>query len=669
MIGIGIDTGGTYTDAVAYDMETKQVLSYGKALTTKERLETGIGAALDTLNPEHVRRAGLVALSTTLATNACVEDKGSRARLLMIGVEPETVSYLEGVYRAYGFRELSQLVFLDGKPEGIYKHPEDPDWEGFSGKIREKFGDCRAAGVVQVYPGANGGRFERKAAGLLKKELGIPVTMACEMFDETDVLKRGAGTLLNARLIPLIADFLRAVKNVMGQRGIHAPVAIVRSDGSLMSEEAAGECPVETLLSGPAASVVGGSVLAGEPDAVIVDMGGTTTDVAIVRDGRPVTARDGISIGPWKTMVKGLYVDTFVLGGDSAVRFRDGKLYLASRRVIPVSVLASRYPGIVGKLKKLADRGKGHTRMLHEFYVLQKDISDNPDYTSQERALCEALKDGPLLPEELAKILKSDLYHLPGERLEEEGILMRSGLTPTDTMVLKGDFTVYEPEAAQEALRYAALNVTVPAEEIPDRIYDMVEEKLYENIARILMSQKYPRQEKLLGEEGVRRFLAWSYRDAKNGFSDPLMSSAITTKLPIIGVGAPIHVFLPRVAALLGTRAVIKETAPVANALGAIAGQIAAKVRISVKAEYSGAQFQGFLVLEGEKRRLFEKYEEAEAFAAAEAKRLAAEKARRQGAGDSLKLQVSIEKIRDDSVGSGIFFESIIEAVATGAFS
>ena len=105
MIGIGIDTGGTYTDAVAYDMETKQVLSYGKALTTKERLETGIGAALDTLNPEHVRRAGLVALSTTLATNACVEDKGSRARLLMIGVEPETVSYLEGVYRAYGFRE------------------------------------------------------------------------------------------------------------------------------------------------------------------------------------------------------------------------------------------------------------------------------------------------------------------------------------------------------------------------------------------------------------------------------------------------------------------------------------------------------------------------------------------------------------------------------------
>ena len=70
------------------------------------------------------------------------------------------------------------------------------------------------------------------------RSLGIPVTMACEMFDETDVLKRGAGTLLNARLIPLIADFLRAVKNVMGQRGIHAPVAIVRSDGSLMSEEA-----------------------------------------------------------------------------------------------------------------------------------------------------------------------------------------------------------------------------------------------------------------------------------------------------------------------------------------------------------------------------------------------------------------------------------------------
>ena len=85
MIGIGIDTGGTYTDAVVYDLKERKVLSAGKALTTKTHLEEGIGQALDALDQELVKQAELLALSTTLATNACVEDKGSRAKLLFIG--------------------------------------------------------------------------------------------------------------------------------------------------------------------------------------------------------------------------------------------------------------------------------------------------------------------------------------------------------------------------------------------------------------------------------------------------------------------------------------------------------------------------------------------------------------------------------------------------------
>ena len=139
MIGIGIDTGGTYTDAVVYDMDRKKILCSGKALTTKSELEKGITEALDMLEPDYVKKAELLALSTTLATNACLEDKGSRAKLLMIGMNPEAMGNLEAVYASYGFHDLSQLVFIDGKPEHIFQEPEEPDWEALKRRIPKEF--------------------------------------------------------------------------------------------------------------------------------------------------------------------------------------------------------------------------------------------------------------------------------------------------------------------------------------------------------------------------------------------------------------------------------------------------------------------------------------------------------------------------------------------------
>lgn len=439
MIGIGIDTGGTYTDAVIYDMESNQVLSSGKALTTKENLAVGIANALDTLDKRYIAQAKMLGLSTTLATNACVENKGSRAKLLMIGIDKTFMENSGGTYASYGFHDLSQLVVIDGKPEKIFKEAKDPDWEAFARLIPEEFSECASVGVVQMFPYANGGRFEKEAKQILEKQLGVPITVAYDMFDEVDVLKRGAGTLLNARLIPLIEEFLRAVKSVMAERELDLPIAIVRSDGSLMSEYVTRESPVETLLSGPAASVIGGGVLAAERNAVIVDMGGTTTDIALIKDKSPVMAEKGISIGKWQTMVKGLYVDTFGLGGDSAVRFKKNKLYVDTQRVIPLSLLANEYPGVVDKLKKLNNQMRTHTKCLHEFYVLQRDIAGLKKYTEAEQRICAVLKREPLLMEELAKMVGQDIYSLPVQRLEEEGILMKSGLTPTDMMIIKGE--------------------------------------------------------------------------------------------------------------------------------------------------------------------------------------------------------------------------------------
>lgn len=94
MLGIGIDTGGTYTDAVVVDLTTSQVLAEAKALTTKDDLSVGIGGALDALPDKLRQQARSISLSTTLATNACVEGKGGRAKLVIVGASQKALQDL-----------------------------------------------------------------------------------------------------------------------------------------------------------------------------------------------------------------------------------------------------------------------------------------------------------------------------------------------------------------------------------------------------------------------------------------------------------------------------------------------------------------------------------------------------------------------------------------------
>ena len=114
-IGIGIDTGGTFTDAVAYDFDAERVLFSCKAQTTREDLAVGIGNALDGIPADLVHQAEIVSLSTTLATNACVENKGGRARLLFIGVDPWVVDW---VGRDSGLPAGKEMFFLDARCNG-----------------------------------------------------------------------------------------------------------------------------------------------------------------------------------------------------------------------------------------------------------------------------------------------------------------------------------------------------------------------------------------------------------------------------------------------------------------------------------------------------------------------------------------------------------------------
>lgn len=673
MTGIGIDTGGTCTDIVVYDFERAEILAAGKTATTREDLKIGILRALDQIDRSLLEQASVLALSTTLATNACLENKGGRARELMIGLGRDTMMELKEVYDRYGFRELNDIVCMEGKPENLFSHPEEPDWDSLKKHAKDWFGLCQAVGVTQIYPDANGARYERTAREIIEKETHLPVTISAELSDDVDMLRRGAGSFLNARLIPVMQEFFRAVKAALEERRLPVPIAVMTSDGSLLPEEAAVQEPVTTILSGPAASAVGGRMFAGSSDAVIIDMGGTTTDIALMRNGKPVLDREGIAIGSWRTNIRGILVDTTLLGGDSEIRFENGRLSLSGERVIPLCQLAEKWPGICEKLKDLADSGRTHTRMLHEFYVLQRRPDDR--YTEEERALCRALENGPLMAEELAAAAGGSIYTLGTGRLEEEGIVIRSGLTPTDMMVLKGDLSLFSGEASREAVRFVAQSAGKKPEDIPDLIYGLVEEKMYARIVELLLREKHPSDWRSIESGDVLRMIHRSFEDAQDrssgahkgpepGDHADLIGMRFHTDLPLVGVGAPTHVFLPKVAEYLGTRAVLNEYGAVANALGAVSARTTARTAVHVKAAYDGAVPDGFAVMDGDRKISFDKLEPAEAFGEKVARREVEKLARRRGLRGTLKISVTKKKIHSGGLPD-VFFETVITAVAS----
>lgn len=657
-IGIGIDTGGTYTDAVIYDFSDRKILSAAKALTTKNDLSVGIKNALDNLDSTLLPQAEIISLSTTLATNACVENKGGRAKLLFIGVDEDIVSRFGD---EYGLRDAGQLYFVEAVTTIDGKILQRPDWDTFLRESRQWFQDAEALGIVQLNAMYSGAVLEKEAKALVNQNYDIPVICGHELFSDLNSIKRGAGALLNGQLIPILAEFLAAIKKALNERNITVPVAIVRSDGSLMSEQFSSEHPVETILCGPAASVVGSMTLANEEQAVIVDMGGTTTDIALVRNGLPVKAKDGISIGNWQTFVKGLDVQTLGLGGDSAIRFdKSGCFLLDTRRVIPLSAAAEQWPQVVMKLQDLVETRKKHTLVLHEFFTLIKDIQNSPYYTVQEKQFCQALKNGPLIFTDAAAAVGENLFSLNLSRLEKEGVIMRCGLTPTDIMHLKGDFNKYPCRAAELGARFVANCTGMNVQKLCDTVYDTVNKKLYYHIVSILLKENTPEFKKNgLGSE-LNSFINRSWEIARQKNTDDL-KFGFTTSSVLIGVGAPIHIFLPDVAQALGTTCIVPENAGVANALGAVAGNITATCTIKVR-----PQDEGYIIFGATENYTVNKLEEATAMARAEAVKAAKEEALRRGASGDIVVDTAVDPVFVQTKYGSVYLESKITATAIG---
>ena len=652
-IAIGIDTGGTCTDAVAYDYASGRVLAKGKTLTTREDLSVCIAKALDTLPQEHIRNAVLVSLSTTLATNACVEDKGARAKLVIFGLTDELMERLR-VEEKYGIRHgFVRCVDTHSSADG--SRIDEPDWDALFRDYDDWLAETDYMAAAELYGASTGAPCEKKFKSLLRERRGLECVCANELTDRIDVIQRGATALLNARLLPVIREFIAVAMADIRARGCTAPVMVVRSDGSLMSTDATILKPVETILSGPSASILAGRAFTGEQNYMVVDMGGTTTDVSMVRGGKTVNVGQGIRVGAWRTSVDGVFVDTFALGGDSTMRMEDGALKILSRRAIPLCTAAVRWPGVLPQLREVLEKGYATKKhRFHEFFALMKDPADRSRYSAQELRLIDALRDGPRSVLRLKE--DSALGYSPRdtERLEAEGVLIRCGLTPTDFMHIRGDYTEFDREAALLAARCELKNAGLPCAEadvapLAEAAYDAVECKMFTNLVRILLAQTHGKDFDRGLDPQLEKLAEYTWKNRnETGFS--LLRTPFSTDMTLLGMGAPAHVFLPAVAAALGTKCVIPEHAEIGNAIGAVMAELVVRASVNVTQWDEGGLT--YLVHTPDGSVKFRDVGNATALAGETAAALAVKEALLRGAQGELRPEITLQPNTHDGRGS-----------------
>ena len=652
---LGIDTGSTYTDAVLF-CRRRGVLRSAKSLTTREDLALGIDAAASRVLSEDRSEVAMVSISTTLATNAIVEGRGSPACLLMIGQGPEALDRA-GLGAALG---EDPVVFIAGGHDaaGVERSPLDE--EALRSAVARHAGNVAAFAVTAHFAVRNAAH-ESRAHALVRDHCDRPVTCSQELSDRLDAPRRALTTLLNARLIPMIAELISAVERMMERRGLVAPLMVVKGDGSLVRAELASQRPVETILSGPAASIVGGHHLAEAGDALVVDMGGTTSDIAVLERGRPRLRDDGASVGGWRTMVRAVAAHTVGLGGDSEVHVdKEGGCTVGPRRVVPMSLLALQRPAILEYLDRRCER------MIYDADQIRLVMKAGPappeSLTRFERELLEQLSRGPLWVSEVAsdRVLLRVL-----ERLLRRGLVALSAFTPTDAAHVLGMQDTWSVEGARRAAELwrrlvqgtGAISVA-DVETFCRRVLDAL--ALAAGRALVTAALAHERADIDTGERAAEALLG----RALGAETAParLVDVALRLRRPLVAVGAPAASYFPAVAERLSAELRVPRHAEVANAVGAVAAGVLQSVRVLISAPSSGF----FRVHAGTEIEDFSAFDTALARARILAESLAREKARGAGADDA-HVETEQHDLRAPGVGGEeIFIETAITATAIG---
>jgi N-methylhydantoinase A/oxoprolinase/acetone carboxylase beta subunit len=541
----------------------------------------------------------LVALSTTLATNAVAEGKRKPVALVLLGYDPELV-YKFKFDKQFG---TPYYCFINGYHDRDGAEITPLDKEGMLRWISEVRHQIDAI-AVSAYHGPINSAHEDQAGELLRSEFHIPVVQAHHLTSELDSIRRAATTSLNASLLSNLDEFTTAVRQMLDRYGVACPVMMVRGDGSIMDLKYARSRPVEMIHSGPATSAIGGQYLSRLDRGLVIDIGGTTTDLALVDRGTVQVARQAATVGLYRTCVNTIRARSFGLGGDSRITFDHwGNLAIGPERVVPYSRFCSLHHEFRSDLMNwLANNWSIHYSEKIEFWALRKELTI-PVEEEKIHQIIRILKTGPQPFWQLRNQV-GPIAPVMIRFLNDLEIIDRIALTPTDMLHASAQFSGWDEEIADLAVKIGAKTLGLSVEDFTRRIAETITRRISAEIIEFLserqLSDCFETKELKLD-----RWLFEENHDQKN----PFLGSKIFLKIPMIGIGAPAKIFLPPVAEALNAPIVFPEFYEVANAVGTVVGNVVVRQEAEVFPHLEGASIVGYYARAGSNQLLFSTYE------------------------------------------------------------
>ncbi|MBT8369622.1 MAG: hydantoinase/oxoprolinase family protein [Deltaproteobacteria bacterium] len=322
---IGLDVGGTHTDVVLLDNGglKNEIKVATDPFDLFKSVLTGLSAITAGVDPEKIDR---IVLSTTLATNAILQHKTPSVAMIVTGgpgIDPEF------------FRTDSQYFVVSGSinHRGREAEPINPDEiKAIAGQLKNE--GIRYAGVVGKFSVRNPAH-ELAIRDILQNSFE-KIFMGHRISGQLNFARRIATTFLNASVYPIHKEFFQAVGKSLAAQGLSLPLRLLKADGGNMRFESSIEYPAQTILSGPAASVMGAVAFGSQTeDILVMDIGGTTTDLAVLINRAPVLNPLGIELTTHKTLIRSLETFSIGLGGDSAIKLNNGKIDIGPERLGP----------------------------------------------------------------------------------------------------------------------------------------------------------------------------------------------------------------------------------------------------------------------------------------------------------------------------------------------
>jgi len=531
---IGIDTGGTYTDAVLLDPTTNQVVAKTKKPTTHFDLSVSTGEAMaDLLHisdtpPQQIAK---VVLSSTLATNSVVENKGARVAVIVIGyvkhfsLPVKAVVFVKGGHTILGEEEEPlELEYLVEVIQGLQKEVD-------------AYGVCSAMSIKN--PAHE--MVAEKAIGMIDPK---PVFCSHKISDLAGMEERAATAGLHAKLMPIMEEFTQGISLAMEKLQLACPVVVIGGNGEPIDGTKATREAGLTVASGPACTASFGAAHSTAEQSLVIDVGGTTTDIAMIENGQPLMSKEGCQIGRWKTHVEAIDMHTGGIGGDSHAYIDDkGILTLGPARVTPLATSQS-LPPLSSWLGS-----EGNSKLI----CLYPGCADKLTKSDVATLLKEAGQITPAIIRE-----KTGLSGIPLdkelEQLTRQQLIFECGFTPTDALHVLGTINIGNRDIAVEGARILGRVAGMDAEEFAQFVLDTTREKI----------------ENLIIDHVVKHY--WgnsltSFISTRN--NHPVLGVDFRIKTPLIGIGAAAPFLLPEVAKNLKTTIFFPDNCEVGNAIGA----------------------------------------------------------------------------------------------------